>query len=388
MSDEKITPPANIKKYELDASTGKAIAVDAEDHKRLMEAMAALAALTKEQAKVAKQSGRRVVKDDQNDSESSDTDEAIPKPTRKISKYTLSETLEKFKTMKKIEKDTFESYKTTIQEFEKFLKVRMRLHQIDVDHVVGYREMCASTLGNSPRTIDKKVGTLKALFNFAVDQRYTAHNPAAIKNLLTKRQKNSDGYAIFEAIEIERIFRNQLYKDERQKDPDFYWCTLLALLTGMRHDEATLLLREQIQQTESGIYYVSIRQGKTNAAQRNVPLPQAFMDHGFLEFINTKEAHEQIFKYQKGNALGKKFSRTIAACKVNREKLVFHSLRKFLNNALSHNKMPIEARCQFVGHEFDNVNVSTYSNKFNVDELHLLSSLTLEQVMKLTPITP
>lgn len=386
MSDEKITIPNDLKKYELDAATGKAIAVDADDHKRMMEAMAALAELTKEQTKLAK-TGRRTLKPAQNDSESSDIDEAIPKPTRQVSKYTLSETLQKFALMKKIELKTVESYKTTVSEFEKFLKVPMRLHQIDVDHVVRYREMLATDKGNSARTIDKKVGTLKALFNFALEQRYAAHNPAAVKNLLSKRQKNSDGFAIFEAIEIERIFKSEVFTDEREKDPDFYWCTLLALLSGMRHDEATQLLREQIQQTESGIYYVSIREGKTNAAQRHVPLPQSFMDHGFLEFINTKEPQEQIFKYTKGNALGKKFSRTIAACKVNREKLVFHSLRKFLNNALSHNKMPIEARCQFVGHEFDNVNVSTYSNKFNVDELHLLSSLTLDQVMKLTPIT-
>lgn len=56
-----------------------------------------------------------------------------------------------------------------------------------------------------------------------------------------------------------------------------------------------------------------------------------------------------------GNAIGKKFSRHLEVVKVNRPKLVFHSLRKFCNNYLLENDVSMEARCQFIGHELGSV---------------------------------
>lgn len=384
MSDDQIEPPKLLKKYEINAATGEIKANGAADHKRAMEALKVMQDLLKTQGQ-----GRRVVDPDNSQPPPADPLQPVPaQVARVVSKYTLKETLVKFGKMKKLDETTLESYNTTVDEFEQFLKTTKRLHQIDIDHITNFREHLAEHVGNKPRTIDKKIGTLKAIFNFAMEQKYVSHNPAAIKNLLTKRQKNSGGFAVFEAAEIARIFRSQAFIDELQKDPDFYYCSLLALLTGLRHDEATQLLREQIQTTKSGLHFVRLRDGKTNAAARSVPLPDEFMNHGFLAFINTKQPHEKIFKYAPGNALGKKFTRLIAKVGITRDKLVFHSVRKFLNNQLMHNKMPIEARCQMLGHEMENVNVSVYSTDYNIDELHLLTANTIVEIIPLTPIVP
>jgi integrase len=384
MSDDQIKPPKTVKTYTINAAAGTVESNGAADHKRAMEALKMMQLLIKEQNQGG---GRRVVNPDNTPTPEPDPMQpASPQPVRVVSKYTLKETLKKFGSMKKLDAKTLESYQTTVDEFDKFLKTQKRLHQIDVDHVVNFREHLGEHVGNAPRTIDKKVGTLKAIFNFAIEQRYVSHNPAAIKNLLSKKQKNSGGYAVFEAAEIARIYKSQAFIDELQKDPDFYYCCLLALLTGLRHDEATQLLREQIQITKSGIYFVRIRQGKTNAAARSVPLPDDFMQHGFLAFINTKQPGDKIFKYVPGNALGKKFKRLIDKVGITRQKVVFHSLRKFLNNQLMHNKMPIEARSQMLGHELDTVNVAVYSTDYNVDELHLLTANTIAEIIPLTPI--
>jgi hypothetical protein len=93
---------------------------------------------------------------------------------------------------------------------------------------------------------------------------------------------------------------------------------------------------------------------------------------GLQEFINGKD---RIFKYPEklgkgsGNAVGKKFKRHLKEVGVDREKLVFHSLRKFLNDYLMKAGMPYEPRCQMIGHEIDDTNVSTYTGEFSVEEL-------------------
>lgn len=386
MSDDQIKPPKDVKTYKINAATGEIQSTGAADHKRAMEALKAMQDLLKAQGQEQGQ-GRRVIDKEDEPKQEPDPLQLPPaQVVRVVSKYTLKETLKKFGNMKNLDETTLESYNATVDEFEKFLKTTKRLHQIDIDHIINFREHLAEHVGNKPRTIDKKIGTLKAIYNFAMEQKYVSHNPAAIKNLLTKRQKNSGGFAVFEAAEIARIFRSQAFIDELQKDPDFYYCSLLALLTGLRHDEATQLLREQIQTTKSGLHFVRVREGKTNAAARSVPLPDEFLNHGFLAFINTKQPNEKIFKYAPGNALGKKFTRLIAKVGITRDKLVFHSVRKFLNNQLMHNKMPIEARSQMLGHELETVNVAVYSTDYNVDELHLLTVNTIAEIISLTPI--
>ena len=59
----------------------------------------------------------------------------------------------------------------------------------------------------------------------------------------------------------------------------------------------------------------------------------------------------------------------LESARLTREKLVFHSLRKYTNNELLQNGVNLEHRCQFVGHELDNVNITTYSKIIGVDDL-------------------
>ena len=80
-----------------------------------------------------------------------------------------------------------------------------------------------------------------------------------------------------------------------------------------------------------------------------------------------------------GNAVGKKFARNLESARITRDKLVFHSLRKFVNNELMKNGVSLEQRCQFIGHEIENVNVAVYANKFNVDALAAAIFPTLEK---------
>lgn len=156
-----------------------------------------------------------------------------------------------------------------------------------------------------------------------------------------------------------------------------------VLYTGCRIGEITSLKAEQFKIDATGIDYITIRDSKTLAGIRDIPLhpiAKAYI-YNFIEGKNGK-----IFKYAErdgkgtGNAVGKKFARNLESVKIYRDKLVFHSLRKFLNNELMKDKVSIEARCQFMGHELDNVNVSTYSNSLNIDELAKMVFPTLTRI--------
>jgi len=100
----------------------------------------------------------------------------------------------------------------------------------------------------------------------------------------------------------------------------------------------TSICKSQIKKSELNSWFLTIRDSKTSAGKREIPLPQEIFDNGFSEFIEKKEINDCIFKYVSregkgsGNAVGKKFARHLEIEKIDRGKLVFHSIRKFLND--------------------------------------------------------
>lgn len=77
------------------------------------------------------------------------------------------------------------------------------------------------------------------------------------------------------------------------------------------------------------------------------------------------------------------FARNLKLAGVARKKLVFHSLRKYVNNELLQNGVNLEHRCQFVGHEIDNVNVAIYTKTIGVDDLAASVFPTLDMIAEL-----
>ena len=343
-------------KYELDISRGVLKADGTEDHTRLMQAMEAMKALHSGQATTPAQAVGSTVTTPFNDD-----------PTA----LKLGELLEKFFMLRKVKQATALSYKNATEEFSKFLK-NPPITRITTSDITRWQEHLANK-GNVPRTIDGKVGVIKTIFNFAKKQGYTREaNPAEHRDLLTKKQKQRGGYAIFEKEEIELLLRSDFFKELQTKDPDYTHVIILCLFTGCRIGEITNLKRDQFKKSDKGTNYLKIRDSKTLAGIREIPL-HPFVFEYFEKFEKSKT--DKIFKYVEkdgkgaGNAVGKKFARNLVSAGITRDKLVFHSLRKYVNNELLRNNVSLEHRCQFIGHELDNVNISVYTNTINIDEL-------------------
>lgn len=360
----------NIRKYELDLSKGILKADDKEDHARLMQALQAMQMVQQAQAPTPQV-------------------QAVPQDDPTALK--LGELLEKFFLLRKqLTQATAISYRNCITELAKFLK-NPAITRITSSDITRYQEFLAGK-NNSVRTIDNKISIIRSLYNFAKKQGYTREdNPAENRALLTKKQRLKGGYALFEKEEIRAIFNSQFYKEQILKDKDYSVAVIIGLFTGCRIGEITSLKKEQFKISENGTNYIVIRDSKTLAGIREVPLHPAIFNR-IKRFVDSKT--DKIFKYVEkdgkgtGNAVGKKFARNIESARITRDKLVFHSLRKFVNNELMHNGVSLENRCQFIGHEIDNVNISVYTKKLNIDELADIVFPTFDNIFKLIGSAP
>lgn len=293
----------------------------------------------------------------------------------------LPEIVDKFFALKKqLKPATIKSYKKAVNEFAGFTGNQYVNDYIIAD-ITSYMDHIATF--NEPRTIDSKIGILNTIFNFAIKQGYYfKENPAADRRLMSKRDRAKNGYAIFEVEEIQNIFKPEYLSGFKAKDPDFYYCILIALITGARSSEITSL---EISQLKDSPPHLKIRDSKTVAGIRDIPIPQ----HLYDELKKFATGKTRIFRYLQlegkgsGNAVGKKFSRHLQSLKITRDKLVFHSLRKFCNEYLKNQNIQIEARCQLLGHELDNVNVSTYAREYSIKDLAKLINPIQEDILKL-----
>lgn len=347
----RMSPP---QKYELDLSRGILKSDGPEDHTRLLQAMEAMKAIHAGQGTtVASNTVTAPLNDD---------------PTA----LKLGELLEKFFLLKKVQPATVKGYSNATKEFSQFLK-NPPITKIQKSDITRWMVHLAEKKGNAPRTIDTKVGVIKTLLNFAKRQSYTRNdNPAENMNLLTKKQKERNGWAIFEREELDLLLRSEFFKLRKTKAPNYVCCVILCLFTGCRIGEITNLKKDQFKTSPKGTPFFKIRDSKTVAGIREVPL-HPFIHNYMTEFMKNKP--HKIFEYTErdgkgtGNAVGKMFAENLKSAGLTRDKLVFHSIRKYVNNTLLQNNVSIEHRCQLVGHELNNVNVNIYSKTVSVDDL-------------------
>ncbi|MFA1584452.1 tyrosine-type recombinase/integrase [Achromobacter ruhlandii] len=301
----------------------------------------------------------------------------------------LLELFSKFMAMKKLQTRSVQQYTTNITEFAEFLK-NPYLYRITSDDITRYQEHLKGS-GNELRTIDNKVSVIRTVLNFAIKHKYLfAENPAKDRTLLTSRERAKSTYASFYLEEVLSVFDRQRMLAHKKKDPDFYFCLMLELVTGFRVGELTILKKGQFLKHERSFHFVRILDAKTKAGVREVPIPDELMNElqPFIE--GRKLPDDKIFKYRElegkgaGNAVGKKFARYIDEIGINRGKLVFHSLRKFFNNYMKEQGVSLEMRCQVIGHEVEGTNAEIYSQDFPLTvlqaQLSVVQKMLLEKV--------
>ena len=219
-------------------------------------------------------------------------------------------------------------------------------------------------------TLKKKLTDLDLFFSIACDEFEACEgNPVA---KLRKRKadfgataaEEKEPYLPFNRAHIQTIFQPHLYL-AHNRDPDLFWCPLLAGLQGARLSECVLATTDDIAQDSHGIWYLWVR--KTTAKNKNsirrIPIPQPLIDLGFLDYVDhvrslgakhlwphrnftSKTARRLPLKIQ-SDAFGNYLTRLQI---VNR-RLVFHSFRHTVVTALLDAGTPVHLSMQICGHE-------------------------------------
>ena len=369
---------SKIAKFELDMERGFAKATPGEDTHAMLRAMEIFERLHSSTPNPFQ--GNKVERASTPDPFQGENSKGI-KPQEVLEKYLLLKS--------HLRPATAITYRNAVKEFQEFLR-NPNIQTVKVSDVTRYQEHLASGGKNSARTRDNKMSILSALFAFAIKQgHYFEINPAEGRCVVSKKQRMMNGYEHFELTEITKIYQSDYFLKQKADDKDYYFVLVLALLTGCRVGEITSLKVSQLQETyEKNAYYIKICDAKTNAGVREIPIPNSFVEE-FLQFIGSKKGDDLVFKYLNrngkgtGNAVGKKFSRHLELLGIKRDKLVFHSIRKFVNDFFIKNKVEYEPRLQILGHESGSVNIQTYSKKFTPEELVDIISPVQEKILSI-----
>jgi integrase len=228
------------------------------------------------------------------------------------------------------------------------------------------------------------------LFELASSSGYypKGENPAQGHKVFTKKQlqkvESITGYLPFTTDELIQIFAKKDIMGWRRPyevRPADLWLPLLGLFTGGRIEELSQLAITDIQQVE-GIWVISINDEeyksiKSEAARRNVPIHPQLLKLNFLDYVeDAKQFGTMLFPYLIPNTYGRfsdntseRFGKYLDKIGISDPKKVFHSFRKTSNNTLKNNKVSVEERCEFVGHEYEQINSQVYSKQFSVTYL-------------------
>jgi integrase len=183
-----------------------------------------------------------------------------------------------------------------------------------------------------PHTINGYLGCLSGFFQYAIKnkKRTNAENPVEgthIKN--SKRQlKKRDQ---FHDDDLQAIFKWDSYKDFAIK-PDYFWAPVICLYSGLRPEEITSLEVKEIRKSD-GIYFFDVKDAKTPAGVRPVPIHSHLIEMGLFDYISKVKEKGKLFWYLKDGSNGTKknlsrqFSKYLNTVGIKEDDNCFYSLR-------------------------------------------------------------
>ena len=247
-------------------------------------------------------------------------------------------------------------------------------------------------VGLSATTVNRHLDHLRQVLEKAESEgTVLQHKVNTSKLRLKEKKRDRDKRAVFRAEELEKVFQHTLWTGHESatrrhkvgpvitKDGQ-YWCPLIASVTGARLEEIAALTVSDIR-AEGGIPYFSfdeneIRDVKTEASRRRVPVHSALIDAGFVKYVEEMKLRKSsaVFpdftpgtgtttKY--GKRLGYNWRKSLEySLDGNPRKLCFHSMRHFVNKTIRDmHDVPRLVRLNIVGQEPTDTNDRVYAEE-------------------------
>jgi integrase len=136
------------------------------------------------------------------------------------------------------------------------------------------------------------------------------------------------------------------------------WASLIAAFTGCRREEIANLMNSDIKHTD-GVWFFDIREGKTDNAERVVPVHGALIDAGLFKYRDALPPGSRLFPGLKGRAskdgklgasLGDAFEAWRKRLGIVRKGVNFHSFRHTVGDRLRKAGVAKDDRGFLLGH--------------------------------------
>lgn len=226
-------------------------------------------------------------------------------------------------------------------------------------------------------SVNAYVMTISSFFGWAEREGYVTTNPA-MKLRVDDPVKAKDKRYPFKSMHLSKIFKAPVYtgmkSDFKWMDPGDlhkrdhrFWIPLIGLFSGMRLSEITSLKTEDVR-SEDGTLVFDIRQAKTSAGIRLVPVHSQLLQIGFEEYVAACEASKLIFDGTNDRSFSKLFGRFLDRLEIKDSKLVFHSFRHSFVDSLRASKIEEPVIQAAVGQSRGNI-TSGYGYGYPVDVL-------------------
>lgn len=252
--------------------------------------------------------------------------------------------------------------------FKDFIEVGLKgndpqVNELDKADIVAYKSALMK-LGQAGKTIDNKLMTLTDFFKYALNQgAYTRHtsNPVAGLYVLTKKERieKTESYEPFAKDELAVLFEPSAYK-AAMKAPDLYWGPLIGIYTGMRISEVAQIRCEDVIQAENGVHYIYVYQSKTANGIRKVPICDALLQLGFLDYVEEvrQAGAKRIFPHRSfvngsySKRLSEELLKYLKTRKIKKtdDHKSFHSFRVNVITQLANNGISATLASRVVGH--------------------------------------
>lgn len=339
----------------------------------------------------------------------------------------------------------------TISSFTTYLcplptDVKPYAHHIGSNHVFGYLKAYSKRSGRSdksptvdalavspdlgdesveqnglaPATLLKRLSDLSTFFRLLCNEaRACVDNPTEgltnyRKALKKEAKKKTSSYWPFTADQFRTIFSPQDYLKAMRR-PDTFWAPLISACTGMRLSEVICRSLAQVAQDPTGIWYFDIKDAKNDNSDRVVPLPQALIDLGFIEYVQRLQSlgarhlwphlnlNSSIALTNPTNKHSEHFGEYLTTRGITDSRWVFHSFRHTVVCALLDDKdTSLPLSMQICGHAAqddavklgllaesakDSVHLTTYAHpdmpRLNVESPLLEMKQALDRSIKL-----
>lgn len=230
-----------------------------------------------------------------------------------------------------------------------------------------------------PHTINGFLGCLKSLFDYSIKNGLRLEQANPVDGMYIKNSKKQlKARDQFYEDDLESIFDWVSYKNFATK-PDYFWGPLICLYTGMRPEEITTLEIKNIRQ-DDGVYFFQVKDAKTPAGVRPVPIHSQLIKLGLFEYLEKIKSKEKLFWYLKNGHngtkknLSRRFSEYLEQVEVKQDDNCFYSLRHTVITRLVARNVNNSTIYTLSGH------VSDKSTHYNY--LHELPLKTLKEAIE------